>query len=86
MPNMKSIGLKTKELQSYKFDVTILAGKASWDHFLSSEAPLVIETTSCYQKHLLSSTPPLVIDTTSCHPDYLLLSEAPLVIETTSCY
>ena len=91
MPNMKSIGLKIKELQSYNVDVAISAGKASWDHFLSPGAPLVIES-SCYRDHLLLSKTPLIIETTSCYRDYLLLSrhlllsETSLVSETTSCY
>ena len=55
MPNMKSIRLETNELQSSKVDVAISAGKATWDHFLSSESPLVIGTTSCYRDYLLLS-------------------------------
>ena len=56
-PNMKSIRLKTKELQRWKFDVTISANKASWMGPL-----LVIKSTSCYRKYLLSSRLPLLIE------------------------
>ena len=72
MPYMKSIRLKTKELQSQKVDVAISAGKASWDNFLLSKVPLVIRTP--------------VIGNTSCYRDCLLLSETPLVIGNTSSY
>ena len=86
MPNMKSIRLKTKELQSWKVDVTISASKASWDHFSLSKVPLVIGTTSCYRKHLLLSRLPLLIGNTSCYRKHLLLSRLPLLIRNTSCY
>ena len=36
-----------------KTDAAVSAGKASRDHFLSSEAPLVMESTSCYGDYLL---------------------------------
>ena len=85
MPNMKSIRLKTKELQSWKVDVTISASKASWDHLLS-KVPLAIGTTSCYRKHLLLSRLPLLIGNTSCYRKHLLLSRLPLLIGNTSCY
>ena len=88
MPNMKSIWLETK---SYKVIKLISAGKASWDHFLSSEAPLVIEKTSRHREYLLSLERPLIIRSipliirkASCHREYLLSSEVLLIIGKTS--
>ena len=65
------------KLESY---VAISAGKASWDHFLSSEAPLIIRKTSCYSEYLLSSGVPLIIGKTSRLREYLLLSERPFLV------
>ena len=76
MPNMKSIQLKTKELQSYKFDVAISAGKASWDHFLSSDAPLVIGKTSRHQEYVLSSERPLLVAPLAVDSDFCQIGRA----------
>ena len=99
MPNVKSIRLKTKELQSYKVDVAISAGKASWDHFLSSEAPLfhqkdlmlmgvslIIRSTSYHWKDLPASGVSLIIGSTSYHWKDLSSSGVLFIIgETSSC-
>ena len=62
----------------------ISAGKASWDHFLSLERPLVIGSTSYHREYLLSSERPLVIGSTSYHWEYLSSSKRPLLIGSSS--
>ena len=105
MPNMKLIWLKTKELQSYKVDfswqsimgpLVIVSTSYHREYLLSSEASLIIGSTSSYREckaswDLLSSEAPLIIESTSYHRKHLLSSEAPLLIESakhhgTSCH
>ena len=70
--------------RSYKVRKLISAGKVSWDHFLSSEAPLIFEKTFRHWEYLLSSGVPLIIGKTSRHWEFLLSSGVPLIIRSTS--
>ena len=54
------------------------------DHFLSSEAPLIIGKTSCHWEYLLSSGVLPIIGKISRLPKYLLSSRVPLIIGKTS--
>ena len=76
MPNMKSIRLKTKELQSQKVD---FIWQASWDHFLSLGAPHSIEKTSRHREYLLSTetlllVAPLAVDSHFCQTGSAILA------------
>ena len=64
--------------------LAILADKASRDHFLSLEAPLIIRKISCYWEYLLSSGVPPIIRKISRLWEYLLSSGVPLIIGKTS--